>query len=80
MTATYILAMDMAMILVIWLESHESSHEIVHFVKYFFQKIPLLRDYDFPLNLVPYKGNFQWDFHFSEIYLFMRLFSKQIQN
>ena len=42
------LAMDIAMTLIIWLESHESSYQVVHFGKTFFlPKVVVLQVYNF---------------------------------
>ena len=38
-------AMDVAIRLIIWLESHESSHMIAHFCEHFFKIIAVLQVY-----------------------------------
>ena len=68
--------MNVAIRLIIWLESHESSRMIAHFWEHFFKRIAILQVYYFPGNLVTYNDTMR---RFSNFLIFFN-FSCPFQN
>ena len=61
-------AMNVVISLIIWLESHESSHMIAHFWEYFFKIIVVLQVYYFSWKL----GHIWW--HNAKVFQFFDFF------
>ena len=64
-------AKNMAIRLIIWLESHESSRMIARFWEHFFKIIAVLQVYYFPGNLVTYNDTMR---RFSNFLIFFWIF------
>ena len=66
-------AMNVAIRLIIWLESHESSRMIAHFRQHFFKIITVLQVYYFPGNLVTYNDTMR---SFTKFFIFFIFYDR----
>ena len=73
-------AMNVAIRLIIWLESHESSRMIAHFWEYFFEITTILQVYFFSGNLVTYDDTMRRFSNFLILFEFFMPVSKCGQN
>ena len=79
-TLSWTMVCDMALTLVISLESHVCSYMITHFVKSFFSKVVKIQVYHFSWQLIHIKGLHDKWFHFWIFLHFLWFFSKRGQN